>query len=93
MVVGIADIPSALPPETTAEQNLKTASQRRVNIIWEVTQAVIALLFVSAYVYAAIVQIDSPGLANATFLIVGFYFSRTNHQRVGGVGGDTAGTR
>ena len=26
-------------------------------------------------------------------IVVGFYFGRTNHQRVGGVGGDDAGTR
>ena len=30
------------------------------------------------------------GVAN---LVTGFYFGRTNHQRSGGVGGDTAGTR
>jgi hypothetical protein len=27
-----------------------------------------------------------PVLSNAFFLIVGFYFSRTNHQSIGGIG-------
>lgn len=30
------------------------------------------------------------GIAN---LVIGFYFGRTNHQRVGGPGGDKAGSR
>lgn len=28
-------------------------------------------------------------ISNATFLVLGFYFGRTNHQRTGGIGGDT----
>jgi len=35
---------------------------------------------------------DHPGdaafllLSNAFFLVIGFYFGRTNHQRIGGIG-------
>jgi hypothetical protein len=74
-------------PTTTAEQDRKTASQRRVNIIWEITQATIAIAVTGAFVYAALNVIISETLTNAAFLIVGFYFGRTNHQRIGGVGG------
>ncbi len=74
-----------LPSTTTVEQNLHTASQRRVNIIWEFTQAFIAIVVTLANVYAALLKIDSQPLNNTFFLVVGFYFGRTNHQRVGGV--------
>jgi len=69
-----------------AEIVLKTAGQRRVNIIWEVTQASIAFMVTFAMIYCAVYKIMSQELTNAFFLIVGFYFSRTNHQAIGGVG-------
>jgi hypothetical protein len=51
------------------------------------------VLVVAAVVAAALfnvftrnsVEIPSV-LSNAAFLIIGFYFSRTNHQAIGGVG-------
>jgi len=76
----------SLPPKTTTQEDLTTAGQRRINVIWEVTQALIALLITGAVVYAAIKKLDSSVLTNAFFLIVGFYFSRTNHQAIGGIG-------
>ena len=79
------DDPSALPPTTTSEEDRHTLGQRRVNIIWEATQAFIAVTVTLANVYAALVKIDSQPLNNTFFLVVGFYFGRTNHQRVGGV--------
>jgi hypothetical protein len=36
----------SLRADTTAEQDRKTAGQRNVNIIWELTQAFIAIYFV-----------------------------------------------
>lgn len=32
----------SVPPTTTAEEDLVTHGQRRVNLIWEVTQSIIA---------------------------------------------------
>lgn len=68
--------------------------QRRVNLIWEFTQALVAIavtlttLFVSGYM--AILSPESQGafllLSNVFFLVVGTYFQRTNHTKVGGVG-------
>jgi len=75
----------SLPSKTTSEEDKHTASQRRVNIIWEFTQAFIAVVVTLANVYAALAKIDSQPLNNTFFLVVGFYFGRTNHQRVGGV--------
>jgi hypothetical protein len=67
---------------------LRTASQRTVNMIWEYTQAAIAVMVVIACIGAAFVLDADKAeiLRNAFFLIVGFYFGRTNHQTQGGVG-------
>lgn len=68
------------------EHERHTQSQRRINLIWEVTQACIALVVVGANVLAAFyLTAQNQMLANAFFLVIGFYFGRTNHQRVGGV--------
>ncbi len=77
---------TSLPATTTFQQDLTTAGQRRVNLIWEYTQAIIAGAVTLAYIVSQLMRIDSAGLANACFLIVGFYFSRTNHSAIGGVG-------
>jgi hypothetical protein len=83
-----------LPSTTTVEQNLRTASQRKVNLVWEYTQAAIAIGVVIAnivYVFTILFTGDpsaqsasaSSLLANAFFLVIGFYFGRTNHARIG----------
>jgi hypothetical protein len=83
------------PPTTTSEQDLRTAGQRRVNLIWEYSQALIALLIVVAniaWVFALLIYGDAVPpttlaagqlLSNAFFLVIGFYFGRTNHARIG----------
>lgn len=83
----------SLPPQTTAQQDITTAGQRKVNLIWEYTQALVAVIVVLANVIAwlaVIFRVESPkipeGLSNSLFLIVGFYFSRTNHAAIGGIG-------
>ena len=79
-------IPLNKPPTTTLAQDKNTAGQRRVNMIWEVTQAGVAMIITLAVVYCSIEKIASEELKNAFFLIIGFYFSRTNHQAIGGIG-------
>lgn len=76
----------SLAPTTTTQQDLTTAGQRKVNLIWEYTQAAIALGITIAMIYCSIVKIDAPEVRNAFFLIIGFYFSRTNHSAIGGIG-------
>ncbi len=71
--------------DTTAEEDRATFGQRRINLIWEGTQAAIALLLICAFVYSVLNAIDSPALNNMLAIVVGFYFGRTNHQRIGGV--------
>ncbi len=83
--------------------------QRRINLLWERTQAIIALSVVEVSLAVGAVMIlrdaggltgpgttaGSPGslafvfLASVANLVIGFYFGRTNHQRIGGVGAQT----
>lgn len=83
-----------MEPETQAESQtaLHTAGQRRVNIIWEFTQAIVALAVTGSTLYVSgKLAVEGKGeaafllLSNAFFLVIGFYFGRTNHQRVGGI--------
>lgn len=73
------------PSTTTQEEDRHSFGQRRINLVWETTQAFIAIVVTVANVYAALQGIDSPPLNNTFFLVVGFYFGRTNHERIGGV--------
>lgn len=92
-----------IPSETTSEQDRLTAGQRRVNIIWELTQAVIALAVTGTGMMTAsmlALRVDTSDanksmaitafllISNTVFLVIGFYFGRTNHARTGGVGGE-----
>lgn len=86
-------VAASLKPTTTAQEDVTKAGQRKVNLIWEYTQAVVALavvttnLGVSVYLaVSASAQEYPPVLSNTLFLVVGFYFSRTNHSAIGGVG-------
>lgn len=91
---------ASLTPDTTAESDRQSLGQRRVNIIWEGNQAVIALVVVLTGMYTSAnlaLRLDSTEngksiaitafllISNTVFLVIGFYFGRTNHQRVGGV--------
>lgn len=75
-----------LSPTTTVQEDVTKAGQRRINLIWESTQAVIAVSISWAVIYCAIKQIDATVLTNAFFLIVSIYFIRSNHDKIGGVG-------
>lgn len=82
-----------IAPQTTAEQDVMTAGQRRVNLIWEVTQALVALIVTTATLWVAgNLAIQDKGneaafllLSNVFFMVVSTYFARTNHTRTGGV--------
>jgi len=84
----------SLPPRTTIQQDLTVAGQRRVNLIWEYTQAVIAVILVGATAAAALKLVFQPAgsqevptiLAGLCGMVVGSYFQRTNHMNIGGVG-------
>ena len=84
-----------LPPSTTLQEDLTTAGQRRVNLIWEYTQAAIALLVILSNMIVGtyrglVVEVGRAEypiiLSSSLFLVIGFYFSRTNHAAIGGTG-------
>lgn len=79
-------IQQSIAPKTTQQEDITLAGQRRINIIWEVTQAIIAMAITFAVIAAQLQKIESAVLNNAFFLIVGFYYSRTNHASIGGIG-------
>lgn len=88
----------SMSPTTTEQQDITTAGQRRVNLIWERTQAVIALMVCLFTMVAAIMETiatvfhgKTPSQIPTIFAVafgtvIGFYFSRTNHQAIGGTG-------
>jgi hypothetical protein len=85
----------SLGATTTFQEDLTTAGQRRVNLIWEWTQSFVTVIVVMANMIVAVVNAirqagvvsEHPAiLSSALFLILGFYYSRTNHAAIGGVG-------
>lgn len=74
------------------EQARVSVGQRKVNLLWERTQAAIAIFVVVATLsiggWLAIVGgKEIPTIFSVAFgTVVGFYFSRTNHSSIGGVG-------
>lgn len=95
-----------LPPTTTSEQNINTAGQRTINLMWESTQSriatitvysnvfinavvICALLFANAKIDTALIALILAAMASMnqiSGIIIGFYFSRTNHSAIGGIG-------
>jgi len=95
-----------LAPRTTTQQDLTTAGQRKINLIWETTQSRIAIFVVGVGVLLNVVlvicliffnrDVTVNQLALITIclqfinltagIVIGFYFSRTNHAAIGGIG-------
>lgn len=79
------------------ETALTKIGQRRINFLWEATQAILAIMVPGACLSACLFVIVSPSaekeLKVAAFVaitasmssITASYFQRTNHTRVGGV--------
>lgn len=85
--------PLTMPPNTTEQEDITTAGQRRVNLIWEFTQAFIAIFSTLAVMslggFLAIkgrIEDFPPFLALSYGLVIGCYFQRTNHVAIGGIG-------
>jgi cobalamin synthase len=85
--------PNPVKATTTVEQDLHTSAARLNDAMWENTQRQIALMVVgSSILYALITIFYTPKIeattvffASSFSLIIGFYFGRTNHQRLGGI--------
>lgn len=86
------DTPQHAARKATSEERLAdetallTGGQRRINLIWEVTQGMIAVMLVGSSAIATVLGLSLP---TEFWVLVGIvitaYFQRTNHTRVGGV--------
>lgn len=82
-----------IAPNTTAADDLVTHGQRKINLIWEVTQAVISIMVTGATLWvSARLALQEKAetaafllLSNAFFLVITAYIVRTNHSKTGGV--------
>lgn len=73
---------------TTSEQDRGTLGQRRVNLLWEGTQGMVALGLVGTACYALLNGVALPAEYWLLLgIVVNSYFTRTNHTKIGGVGG------
>lgn len=72
---------------TTLEEDRKTAGQRAVNRQWEFWQGVLALMVVGGFVYTSVKGTESPALAGLASAVITHYYVRTNHTKIGGIGG------
>jgi hypothetical protein len=78
------------PDPTVAESERKDsriddAATRlnRINLIWEITQASLAVMLLFGCIITSMFEFHEPSetLRNALFVVIGFYFGRTNHHR------------
>lgn len=80
-----------------SEESLTSVGQRHVNVMWETTHRQIALGVMCAFLVLCMLngvsqafgrpEVDiPPSLAGVVGYVVGAYFSRTNHERIGGAG-------
>jgi electron transfer flavoprotein alpha/beta subunit len=90
-IVTVSDPNRPLPPDTTAQNDLIAHGQRRINLIWETTQAIVTVLITSAAIYCAVQKIEADIVNFAFVAIVSTYYARTNHTKIGGVGQDAVG--
>ncbi len=76
----------SIPATTTKQEDLVVAGQRRINLIWEFTQAAVTILITCAAIYCAVAGKDADVLNFAFVAVISTYYARTNHTKVGGVG-------
>lgn len=66
------------------ENQMRAAGQHRINLTWEYTQALIAVLVIGVFVVTVVREkVSDPFTAGIVGVVVGFYFGRTNHARIG----------
>jgi hypothetical protein len=74
--------PAAMRAGAEVVAGISSASRRaRVNLLWEGTQAFLAIALTSATIVAAFHRPEIPStLTNALFVVLGFYFGRMNYR-------------
>jgi hypothetical protein len=89
---------TTMAPNTTEEGDRVTAGQRHISRVWEYTQAMIAFIVTLSTVFTLSMLalskteptpnslIMAGQLVVMDTLILTFYYARTNHTAIGGVG-------
>lgn len=67
---------------TIRQEDPAAGAEKRISLILEITQSVIALMVTGAVILTAIYKIPSSDLANAFFVIIGFYYGRMTHAAI-----------
>lgn len=73
------------------ETIVRTQGQRKINLIWEITQAALTVLITAAIIWTEANNIDSEIMKYAFVAVITTYYNRTNHTRIGGVIKDQTG--
>lgn len=83
---------------TTTEENKHSAGQRSINRTWENTQSIISIMVGATACAISLIlvlrreySISIQLISSMVFLVLSFYFARTNHTAVGGVKLPSAG--
>lgn len=85
-----------MPPTTTEQEDIAKAGerssdeklkegQRRINLVWELTQAFTTSIITIAAIYCAVNKIQSDIINFAFVAVISTYYTRTNHTKTGGV--------
>lgn len=88
-----AEVPAHLvenksaPATTTAQEDLVTLRQSRINFIWEFTQGgmALSLIWTICYCMANGIKIETEFWILIS-MVASTYYQRTNHKTIGGVG-------
>jgi hypothetical protein len=88
----------SVPATTTFQQDLVTAGQRHINVMWERTQQIIAITVTTIVIFVAAFLAIRGGdnvqilafsfLTTVAIMVLSTYFQRTNHTKTGGVGAE-----
>jgi hypothetical protein len=94
--VNVVDEHSPSTEKQRAEQDDETArisfGQRRINLLWEVTQGLVAVLLVGTVCWGVLNELELPAqFWVLAAIVVNAYYQRTNHTKVGGVSADSTG--
>lgn len=97
-LVAAQPVSPPMPATTTQQEDIVSAGQRAINVMWEGTQKNIALCvtYVALLVCAMLITYPKTPeplrlmafttLSNVFFAVTSVYFTRTNHTKIGGVG-------
>ena len=94
--VTVVDSEPKLTEKQRGNQDDETArisfGQRRINLLWEGTQGLVAVLLVATVCWGVLNEVELPAqFWVLAAIVVNAYYQRTNHTKIGGVGPDSAG--